>query len=178
MEIRLRRSGWGQEVFLDALMGAAAGVVGTWMMSPAQKAATKLQSDRSRQLEKEGSPGVTATALTARRLAKPFGIELDDERAERAGLWVHYFHGAQMGALFGALAHRWRAPTILRGLIFGFGLWLFVDEGAVPALGLAPPPQKFPLSTHLKALAAHLAFGTGTDVGYRALHRAATGSMH
>jgi hypothetical protein len=165
-------------LFVDALFGAAAGALGTWMMSPASKAASKFQSDRSKGLEQQAGSGVSAPAETVRLLARPFGVKLDDESAERAGLWVHYLHGAQMGALFGALAHRWRAPSLLRGLLFGFGIWLFVDEGVVPALGLSAPPQKYPVSTHLKGLAAHLAFGTGTDVGFRALHRGAIGAMH
>ena len=38
-------------------------------------------------------------------------------------------------------------------------MWVLVDEGANPVLGLTPPATAYPLVTHVRALAAHLVYG-------------------
>ena len=38
-------------------------------------------------------------------------------------------------------------------------MWLLADEGMTPALGFSAPNRAYPLSTHVRALLAHLAFG-------------------
>ncbi|MFL5322227.1 MAG: hypothetical protein ACJ790_21400, partial [Myxococcaceae bacterium] len=75
-----------------------------------------------------------------------------------AGELVHYATGTVWGALFGAaLAHR--KSRLGRAAIFATLLWLFQDELVVPLLGLANRPRDFPLTTHAKALLAHLVYG-------------------
>ena len=165
-------------VILDVLAGAAAGALGTYLMSWGQKAVSKAQSEEAQQREQEGSFDLSATALTAKRLAEPFGTELDDNKAEKAGMFVHYGFGILNGAMFGLLASRWRTPAILRGLAYGTALWFVADEVMVPALKLGPTFKRVPISSHLKALAAHLVYGASADVGWRTLHRAASATIH
>jgi hypothetical protein len=38
---------------------------------------------------------------------------------------------------------------------------LLVDEGMTPLLGFSAPNRDYPLSTHIRGFAAHLAFGLG-----------------
>ncbi len=165
-------------VIFDVLAGAAAGVLGTFLMAYGQKAVGKAQSEEAQKREKEGSFELSATGQVAKRLAEPFGVELDGEKAERAGMFVHYGFGAAQGALFGLLARKWQMPTVLRGVLFGSALWFVADEVLVPALKLGPSFSKVPLSSHLKALAAHLVYGSSADVGLRTLHRAASVTLH
>lgn len=165
-------------MIFDVLAGAAAGALGTYLMTYGQKAVSKAQSEEAQKLEKEGSFELSATALVAKRLAEPLGIGLEGEKAERAGLFVHYGFGAAQGALFGLLARKWRMPAVLRGVLFGSALWLVVDEVMVPALKLGPSFTRLPLSSHVKALAAHLVYGSSADVGWRTLHRAASVTIH
>jgi uncharacterized membrane protein YagU involved in acid resistance len=82
---------------------------------------------------------------------------------------VHYLTGAAFGAVFGVLARRVTAPPLLAGVAFGAAVWLVNDEGVIPALGLSRKPWEYPTSTHAKALASHLVFGTAMDAGYRVL---------
>ena len=48
---------------------------------------------------------------------------------------------------------------------------LVADEGMTPALGFSAPNRSYPLATHLRGFAAHLAFGLGvaavTEAGWR-----------
>jgi len=159
-------------LWLDVLFGAAAGAVGTWLMSPAMQAISKVQSEQDKKKEQEGSWDENATVKTAKRLAQPLGIQVPEEHKEKAGLGVHWAYGMSWGAVYGYVAHKRPKLALWSGIAFGSFLWLFGDELMVPALRLAPPPQKFPVSAHLKALGAHLAYGTGADLGWRALHRA------
>lgn len=45
------------------------------------------------------------------------------------------------------------------GLVMGSAMSLVADEAITPALGFSAPNRAYPLSTHLRGFAAHLAFG-------------------
>lgn len=57
-----------------------------------------------------------------------------------------------------------KADGECRGLSFGTGFYLLVDEIGNPALGLTPGPGAFPWQAHARGLVAHLAFGVTTEV--------------
>ena len=48
---------------------------------------------------------------------------------------------------------------IVAGLVAALALFLVVDEGLTPALGLSAPDRAYPLSTHLRGFLGHLAYG-------------------
>lgn len=102
----------------------------------------------------------SATVATAKRISrKVFHHELTEQQEATAGQAVHYGFGTTMGAMYGAAAEMLPEVTCGGGLPFGAGLWLVADEVAVPALHLAPPPQRTPLMIHGGALLAHLVYG-------------------
>lgn len=47
-------------------------------------------------------------------------------------------------------------------------MYVLVDEVANPLLKFTPPPQKYPLVTHLRGLAGHFAYGLGLAAGVEA----------
>jgi hypothetical protein len=53
------------------------------------------------------------------------------------------------------------------GLTFGAALWAASDELLTWVLRLAAPPWRYPPSTHLRALGAHLTYGLSTEGGLR-----------
>ena len=100
-----------------------------------------------------------------------FGHELSaSEKRVGAGA-VHYATGGTSGAVYGAAAEMIPGVTSGGGLPFGTAIWLAVDEGAVPLLGLSKGPTKYPLSTHVYALASHFVYGVTTEVVRRTLRR-------
>ena len=57
-----------------------------------------------------------------------------------------------------------RMNPLLAGLLSGMALFVVVDEGLTPTLGLSAPNLEYPLSTHLRGLIGHLAYGAGVAV--------------
>lgn len=164
-----RRSSPGHGKIVDALVGAASGLLASWLMEQAQArvlahagSAATLARERAAQGELE-----PATIRTAARAARLLGRPLPDDRRAAAGEFVHYATGAAFGALFGVAGRRVGVPALLGGALFGVAVWLLNDELVVPALGLAKAPWRYPPSTHAKALAAHLVYGATTGAGIR-----------
>jgi hypothetical protein len=158
----------------DALMGAAAGVVGTWAMDRAWTVLARIGSAETRRREQLAAQaaGPPVTVNTAAALARLAHVDLPDDRRGLAGQIIHHSTGALWGAVLGALHRELSRPAILVGCSFGAILWLVEDEGLVTLLGLAAPPRAYPPSTHAKALAAHLVYGGATDGAYRLVARA------
>lgn len=159
-------------LLLDLLSGAAAGAVGTYLMTPSQKMVQMRQSGEDKKAEKENALEKNATEMTAIKLAKPFGVKLEGKGLKKASYAVHWLYGISWGIGYALLSRRFRGAPVIAGILFGSALWFFGDELAVPTLGLAPTAERFPVSTHLKALSAHLGYGLGVDVVHRAANRA------
>jgi len=70
---------------------------------------------------------------------------------------AHYAFGATGGPATLVLRSRAIAPVAAAGT----SMSLVVDEGVNTALGLTPPPHKFPLPAHLSGSAAHAVDGLG-----------------
>jgi hypothetical protein len=165
-----RRTAAGR-VILDALGGAASGLVASWLMEQAQaRVIGPAGSAETRERERQAQGGLDpATVRTAQLAARALGREIPADRKNAAGEVVHYGTGAAFGALFGIAARRLGVPALVGGALFGVAIWLANDEGVVPALGLSRRPWDYPASTHVKALASHLVYGTATGAGVRLL---------
>lgn len=95
--------------------------------------------------------------------------EIPTEREPLAADVAHYALAGGIGAVYGALASRWKALTIGGGTVLGVASWILGDELASPVLGLAEAPQRYPLSTHTYGLASNLEYGMTTELVRRAL---------
>lgn len=147
----------------DALVGAAAGLAGTWLMDQVTTYLYERESDRAREDEDRARGGRTAYGIAAERIAEAVGNPLSDEQRTRAGTMVHWTLGATAGALYAILRGRLPGADLAGGLAFGTAFWLVMDEGANTLLGLTPPPQAFPLETHARGMAGHLVLGAATE---------------
>ena len=153
---------------VDAAIGAASGLLASWVMEQAQKPITKVGSRETQERERRAQGDLPpATVRVAERAAALAGRSLPEDRRDAAGEVVHYATGAAFGALFGVLAPRLPLPVVAAGALYGAAVWLVSDETVVPALGFSRRPWEYPASTHAKALAAHLVYGTATDAGFR-----------
>jgi hypothetical protein len=165
-----RRRSVQSPLWVDLLLGVAAGALGTLSMSPARTAIARFQSREDKRREAEASWPDKSPARAAKKVAEPLGIELADPKL--AGHVISWTYGTMWGAAYALMTRRNRTIPFLGGLVLGTGLWAIGDEILVPALDLAPGPRRFPGTTHLKALGCHLAYGTGVDLGLRALRTA------
>lgn len=156
----------------DALLGAASGLIASWVMEQVQRPLMKAGGPAVKERERAARGGFEpSTIRAARRAAELAGTSVPEERTRGAGAAVHYVTGAVAGALFGFLARRF-GGSVVAGTLFGVAVWLVLDEGLVPALKLSREPWKYPPSTHAKAFASHLVYGAATGAGYRLLARA------
>jgi len=155
----------------DAVVGAASGLVASFVMSAVYRPLMRAGGDETRRREKEAQAGMPpATIQAAEAAANAVGRALPPDRKRQAlgGKVIHYAYGVFWGAAF-ALAARAVAPRRpgAAGLAFGLVLWLVSDEVLVPLFRFSHSPSRYPTSTHLKGLASHLVYGIATDAGWR-----------
>jgi hypothetical protein len=143
------------------VVGAAAGYVAGQVMDRATTWYYERQSDASKEREQELLPD-GAPLAAARKLAALVGGELTDDQAGKLALAMHQGLGQLYGVVAAALARR-GTPPVTAGLASGVGGFLVVDELA-NSLFFTPPPQAYPVESHLRGAVGHLTFGAVTGL--------------
>jgi hypothetical protein len=142
----------------DLLIGAGAGYAATRVMEKASTFLYERQSEEARRREEELREEMPTTVLV-RKVADWRGVKLEDQQADRLGMWLHYRFGAAGGPVAAVWARTTPIGPLGAGLAVGTAMFVFVDEGANYVLGLTPPAPEWPVVTHVRALAAHLVYG-------------------
>jgi hypothetical protein len=142
-------------------VGAAAGVAAGQVMDRATTWFYERQSDASRQRENELLPE-GAPMASARKLAGLIGAEPTDDQTGQLAAAMHRSLGQLYGVAAAALTRR-GVPPVAAGVATGVGGFLLVDELA-NSLFFTPPPQAYPVESHLRGLVGHLTFGAATGV--------------
>lgn len=160
---------------LSVVAGAAGGLVAAFAMNGFQAAWSSIAAALSPpQRKQESSGGENATVKTADAISEATtGTHLTDDQKKWAGPLVHYAFGTTVGAVYGLLASTVPVTKTGYGTVYGSAVWLFGDEIAVPALGLAGSPEKQPLTSHIQYLAAHLVYGVVTHITRKQILRIA-----
>lgn len=154
----------------DIGTGMIGGYVGTKVMEQASMKLYELEPEEDRKREEEVRPG-PPFYIAAKKTTEVLGLELPEEQLQPLATYVfHYGLGMGWGPTY-AFLRRWTGLNpVSAGLLSGAALSLLVDEGLTPLLGLSAPNRAYPLSTHLRGFAAHLAFGLGVAVTAEAIH--------
>jgi hypothetical protein len=143
------------------LVGAAAGYAAGQVMDQATTWFYERQSDASKRREGELLPE-GAPMASARKLAALVGAEPTDEQAGRIAKAIHQSLGQLYGVAAAALVRGGMSP-LKAGLASGVAGLLLVDELA-NSLFFTPPPQAYPVESHLRGVVGHLTFGATTGV--------------
>jgi hypothetical protein len=154
-------------LLVDMLTGAVAGVVGLWALDRVDWALYERESPTAKRKLMEARPGGLdpAHALVAKvsgALGRPA-----PSQPHPAGIATHYGIGLTTGIAYAILRRRFPAAALGFGALFGAGAWLLEDEGLNPLIGLAGPPQAYAPSTHLRGFLAHVAFGIAAEAVLR-----------
>ena len=149
-------------------VGTAAGVLAGQVMDRATTWFYERQSDDSKRREGELLPE-GAPLASARKLAGLVGAEPTDDQAGQLAVAMHRSLGQLYGVAAAALTRRGVSP-LAAGVATGMGGFLLVDELA-NGLFFTPPPQAYPVESHLRGLVGHLSFGTATGVLLAAARR-------
>jgi hypothetical protein len=137
-------------------VGAAAGYLAGQAMDRATTWFYGRQSDASKGREQELLPEGAPLAV-ARKLAGLIGAEPTDDQAGRLAAAMHQGLGQGYGVAGAALAGA-GVPPLAAGIAVGMAGFLVVDEAA-NGLFFTPPPQAYPLESHLRGVVGHLTFG-------------------
>ena len=140
-------------------VGAGAGYLAGQVMDKATTWFYDRQSDASKQREQELLPE-GAPLAAARRLAGLIGAEPTDDQASTIAKAMHQSLGQGYGVAAAALTQR-GVPPLAAGIAAGMGGFLVMDELA-NSLFFTPPPQAYPVESHLRGLVGHLTFGATT----------------
>jgi uncharacterized membrane protein YagU involved in acid resistance len=88
---------------------------------------------------------------------------LPEQRSKQMALALHYGYGLLAGVAYCAATEKFPLARFGYGTLFGTGLWLFGDELPVTVTKLSDPFSRS-LRSHASAFAAHLLFGTVTEL--------------
>ena len=152
-----------RRVIEGAMLGAAAGLAASWIMSEfhgAWKAASGEGQDTEEPNTVKAADAVAETTL---------GEPVPDKYRQPAGTAVHYGFGAFLGALYGAAVELRPATSAGFGTAYGAAVSLVADEMAMPLLGFSPPAAEVSASTHLRGFVSHLVFGVALEAARRLL---------
>jgi hypothetical protein len=143
------------------LVGAAAGYVAGQVMDKATTWYYGRQSDESKQREQELLPE-GAPIASARTLASWIGAEPTEDQVGTVAKTLHQSLGQLYGVVAASMTRRGVNP-VTAGLASGAGGFLLVDELA-NSLFFTPPPQAYPVESHLRGVIGHLTFGATLGV--------------
>jgi hypothetical protein len=134
----------GLRVIFAGLVGAATMVVATWIFHAV------------------GLPMVDFGRLLATKILRyhSHGTQL--------GLVLHLVNGAALALIYAMFVARWLpGPDLLRGVIYGIGLWLIMMLGAFPLLGDGFFGSRTAPGTVPSSLIVHILYGAviGLAVG-------------
>jgi len=147
--------------------GAVAGLVATFLKDHFQTNFNKIDAIKNPPQRKpaNGRKEDPSTVKVANAVVKKVaGRNLKATEKELAGSIVDYGFGTLAGMAYGAVAELMPASTMGGGSLFGTALWLFADEGVVPAVGLAKGPKAYPAKVHANAFSGHIVYGLAAEL--------------
>ena len=158
--VRQRRSSWR----LDAIRGAIAGGIATWVMDLVTTAMYAAQAPEVTEAETAARPnGKSSVANLVDRAESLLSVDVPTAHRARLEQAIHYGLGVVPGAAYGVLRNRLPLVGAGRGLLFGLALFVVNDEWLNTRLGLAGPIAAYPPETHLRGLVGHVVLGATTD---------------
>lgn len=154
-------------------MGAIAGAAATWLMTRVTTWLYSRESEQAKTKENQARGDRTAYETAAEKMAAAAGTQLDEDSRKAWGNAIHWTTGIGAAVAYAALRRRMPAVTAARGLAFGAGVFLVLDEFLNTALGLTPGPRAFPWQAHARGLGGHLAYGLAAELLLEQLDRVA-----
>ena len=150
-----------RELISDIGTGVIGGYVGTQVMERVSMKLYELEPEEDREREEEVRPG-PPFYIAAKKTTEALGIELSEEQLQNLAMYgFHYGRGMGWGPTYTFLRRWTDLNPVSAGLLSGALMSLVVDEGMTPLFGFSASNRDYPLSTHLRGFAAHLAFGLG-----------------
>jgi putative membrane protein len=159
-----------RELTKGLVAGVAGGLLASFLMEQFQSLWTNASKRLNPHQKEKESKEDPATVKAAQAISTGLTHQkIPNKNKPVAGEIMHYMMGGSSGAIYGLAAELTPLVTAGEGLAFGTSVWAAADNAFVPALGLAKPPTKTALSTHIYALSSHLIYGFVTETVRRAI---------
>ncbi len=150
-----------QGMMRDTAIALVSGYLGTRAMDPTTVTLQAMASDSDKRQEKDVSPGV-AYEVAARKISEWMGLHLSDDEVKTLSAGFHWSIGLSAGVLYVTFRRHTSLGPVAAGLLAGLVLWAGVDEGANSLFGFSAPPDRYPMSTHVRGLVGHIVLGLVT----------------
>jgi uncharacterized membrane protein YagU involved in acid resistance len=94
-------------------------------------------------------------------LADAAGVKehLPEEGRFAATMAGHFGYGTLVGALYGPLARRVKAPAVVKGAAFGITVWTASYLGILPLVHVLPPATQQPQRRNALMIVSHIVWG-------------------
>lgn len=150
---------------------AASWVMNEFMAGPGKTLERSIREHEPLQKHEKNTEEEDSTMKAADAIVEitSGGRHLSREGREKGGAIVHYAFGGLMGGVYGCFAEYYKTSRAGLGTIFGALLFIAGDLIAVPALQLSEPPTQQPVSALINPFAAHLVYGSTTELVRRTL---------
>jgi hypothetical protein len=158
--------------FRTIAAGVAAGFIGTTAMTTLQEVMAARRRRARAGMGGNGSqpddPWASAPApaqLARMVIMRATGRDVPAERIPLFTNTVHWGYGTSMGVLYGLVQRTREGSPLVRGPLFGLGVWASSYATLVP-LGLYQWPWHYRAGAIAKDLSYHLVYGSGVAAGY------------
>lgn len=159
-----------RKVVSDIGVEAIGSYVGTQLMERVSMKLYDLESEEDCKREEAVRPG-PPFEIAARNITGVLGIELSEEQLQALAMYgFHYCLGMSWGPTYTFLRTWKELNPAASGLLSGDLMSLVVDERITPLFGFSAPNREYLVSTRLRGLAAHLAFGLGVAATAEAIY--------
>jgi uncharacterized membrane protein YagU involved in acid resistance len=167
-----------KSIFAEVLKGAVAGAAAVWVMDRITWYMYQHEDPKAYKQEKEAQvEGKYVAHVAADKMINALGVNVTDQQQYYAGKSIHYLLGMVPAALYAVFRHRAEELTFGRGLAFGLGLFIVMDEITAPLFGLSSGPRAYPWQAHVRGLLGHLAVGATTDAVLKVMDNTTSGML-
>ncbi len=160
-----------------ALKGAAAGALGTLVLTLAMQNAHLLLWDRDEDdAEASVASSVASAADPTERLVEKvasgvFERELSPDARQTLGIGIHWGYGTLWGVAYGLIQASVHLPSWVHGTMLGLAVWMIGPMGLVPAMKLASRPAVRSTSARVLSIFLHVLYGWSVSAGFRVLSK-------
>ena len=147
-------------MFGAVIRGTIAGTVGTWVMDAVTTVLFDAQAPDVKRAEVAAQPNrKSSVANLVDRIERSTGVVVAEDNRPQVEQATHYSLGIGPAVAYAEARKVLPLRGPLAGILFGLLVFGLNDEYANSALGLSGPPGAYPLQSHLRGLAGHLAYG-------------------
>ncbi|WII70842.1 DUF1440 domain-containing protein [Bdellovibrio sp. 22V] len=112
-------------------------------------------------------------AQLTQNIAKKTGLaeKMGPQMQEQATMFSHYGYGLACGVLYSYLATKVPGPAMVKGGLFGLGVWATSYYGLIPGMNLKPSAKDMARERNIMMAASHVVWGAALGYSEEALRR-------